>query len=62
MIYKEIDRLVSYGILTGLIAEGDKTYVTNRLLAKLGLDGYVKMSQSLTGYFRASATMPRRTA
>ena len=40
MIYKEIDRLVSYGMLTGLIAEGDKTYVTNRLLAKLGLDGY----------------------
>ena len=40
MIYKAIDRLVSYGILTGLIAEEDGTYVTNRLLAKLGLDGY----------------------
>ena len=40
MIYNDIDRLVSYGILTGLIEEGDKTYVTNRLLTKLGLNSY----------------------
>lgn len=40
MIYKEIDRLVSYGVMTGLISELDKTYVTNRLLTKLGLDSY----------------------
>ncbi|MGN0183289.1 MAG: UDP-glucose--hexose-1-phosphate uridylyltransferase [Candidatus Ornithomonoglobus sp.] len=40
MIYKEIDRLVSYGILTGLIDESDSIYVRNRLLTKLGLDAY----------------------
>ena len=40
MIYKEIDRLVSYGIMTGLISELDAHYVTNRLLTKLGLDFY----------------------
>lgn len=40
MIYEEIDRLVSYGILTGLIDESDSIYVRNRLLTKLGLDAY----------------------
>lgn len=40
MIYEEIDRLVSYGVLTGLIDESDKIYVRNRLLTKLGLDAY----------------------
>ncbi len=40
MIYEEIDRLVSYGILTGLIDEGDRIYVRNRLLTKLGIDAY----------------------
>ncbi|MGN1115851.1 MAG: galactose-1-phosphate uridylyltransferase, partial [Candidatus Ornithomonoglobus sp.] len=40
MIYKEIDRLVSYGILTGLIDESDSIYVRNRLLTKMGLDAY----------------------
>ncbi|MDD6763370.1 MAG: UDP-glucose--hexose-1-phosphate uridylyltransferase [Clostridiales bacterium] len=40
MIYEELDRLVSYGILTGLIDESDSIYVRNRLLTKLGLDAY----------------------
>jgi len=40
MIYEQIDKLVSYGILTGLIQEADKRYVRNRLLTKLGLDAY----------------------
>lgn len=40
MIYKNIDKLVSYGLMTGLIKETDKMYVINRLLEKLGLDAY----------------------
>ena len=40
MIFTSIDKLVSYGIMTGLIKNEDKTYVTNRLLQKLGLDSY----------------------
>lgn len=40
MIYNYIDRLVSYGVLTGLISENDKTYVINRLIDRLGLDSY----------------------
>lgn len=40
MIYKSIDKLVSYGIMTNLIKECDKVYVTNRLLTKLSLDSY----------------------
>ncbi|MDO4743868.1 MAG: UDP-glucose--hexose-1-phosphate uridylyltransferase, partial [Clostridia bacterium] len=40
MIFQNIDKLVSYGVLTGLISEEDKMYVRNRLLAKLGLDSY----------------------
>ena len=40
MICSNIDRLVSYGVLTGLIDEGDKIYVRNQLLTKLGLDSY----------------------
>lgn len=40
MIFQNIDKLVSYGVLTGLIKEEDKIYVTNRLLTKLGLDSY----------------------
>lgn len=41
-INKEIDRLTSYGITTGLIEESDKVYVRNRLLAFLKLDSYEK--------------------
>jgi len=40
MINQSIDKLVSYGLLTQLIDEGDVCYVRNRLLAKLGLDSY----------------------
>ena len=40
MIFQNIDKLVSYGVLTGLIGEEDKMYVRNRLLTKLGLDSY----------------------
>lgn len=40
MIYEEIDRLLSYGIITGLIEESDKIYVRNRILALLKLDSY----------------------
>ncbi|MBQ2968268.1 MAG: UDP-glucose--hexose-1-phosphate uridylyltransferase [Clostridia bacterium] len=40
MIYQNIDRLISYGLLTGLIGEYDKMYVRNRLLTKLKLDEY----------------------
>ena len=42
MIFESIDKLVSYGILTGLIKENDKIYVTNRLLTKLGITDYTK--------------------
>ena len=31
MIFEQIDKLLSYGLLTGLIAEEDKMYVRNRL-------------------------------
>ena len=40
MIYEKIDKLLSYGIMTGLIEESDKVYVRNRLLALLKLDCY----------------------
>lgn len=40
MIYQSIDKLVSYGLITNLIKETDKMYVTNRLIEKLQLDSY----------------------
>ena len=40
MIFEQIDKLVSYGLLTGLISHQDKMYVRNRLLTKLNLDSY----------------------
>ena len=40
MIYEQIDRLLSYGIITGLIEESDNIYVRNRMLALLKLDSY----------------------
>ncbi len=39
-VYEAIDKLVSYGVLTELISDGDRIYVRNRLLTKLGLDAY----------------------
>ena len=40
MIMVAIDKLVSYGVNTGLIEESDKMYVINRLLTKLKIDSY----------------------
>lgn len=42
MIYENIDRLLSYGIIPRLIEESDEVYVRNRILALLKLDSYVK--------------------
>ncbi len=39
-VFTAIDKLVSYGIMTGLIKEGDSIYVRNSLLDKLGIDSY----------------------
>lgn len=41
MIFESIDKLVSYGEITGLIKETDKMYVRNKLLTLLKLDDYV---------------------
>ena len=38
MIQKNIRKLVQYGLQTGLIAEEDKIYTTNRLLELFELD------------------------
>jgi len=38
MIQHDIRKLVAYGLLTGLVAQEDKIYVTNRLLELFGLD------------------------
>ncbi len=40
MIVKQIDKLVSYGIKTGLIEPCDSVYVTNRILEKLKISSY----------------------
>ena len=40
MIYEQIDKLISYGEMTGLIKSSDKMYVRNRLLTKLKLDAF----------------------
>ena len=40
MIYQQINKMIYYGINTGLIDENDKIYVRNRLLALLKLDSY----------------------
>ena len=42
MIYEQIDRLLSYGIITRLIEESDEIYKRNRILALLKLDSYEK--------------------
>ncbi|MBR3942129.1 MAG: UDP-glucose--hexose-1-phosphate uridylyltransferase [Clostridia bacterium] len=48
MIYQNIDKLISYGLLTGLIGEYDKMYVRNRLLTKLKLDEYEETGATCT--------------
>lgn len=40
MIFKDIDRLVSYGLKTGLIEEEDRICTVNRMLELLGLEDY----------------------
>jgi UDPglucose--hexose-1-phosphate uridylyltransferase len=40
MIIKSIDKLISYGLLAGLIEESDVIYVRNKILTRLGLDSY----------------------
>ena len=40
MIYEQIDKLLSYAILTRLIEESDEIYARNRILALLKLDSY----------------------
>ena len=40
MIYQQINKMIYYGINTGLIEENDKINVRNRLLALLKLDSY----------------------
>ncbi len=40
MIYESIKKLITYAMDTGLIAEPDRVYCTNRLLEALGLDEY----------------------
>lgn len=42
MIYELIDKLVAYGLKTGLVAAEDKIYTTNRLLELFGLEDYVE--------------------
>lgn len=45
MINKNIDKLVSYGLLTGLIGENDVIYVRNKILTRLGLDSYEETNE-----------------
>ena len=45
MINKSIDKLISYGLLTGLIKERDSIYVRNKILTKLGLDSCVETNE-----------------
>jgi len=42
MIYEQIDKLLSYGIITRLIEENDEVYARNRILSLLKLDSYEK--------------------
>jgi len=42
MIYEQIDKLLSYGIITRLIEENDEVYARNRILALMKLDSYEK--------------------
>ena len=37
-VFRNINRLVSYGLNTGLIAPEDKIYTCNRLMELLGLE------------------------
>ena len=45
MINKSIDKLISYGLLTGLIKESDSIYVRNKILTKLELASYEETNE-----------------
>ncbi len=45
MINNSIDKLISYGLLTGLIEESDVNYVRNKILTRLGLDSYEETNE-----------------
>ena len=47
MIYKEIDRLLSYGIITGLVEKEDLIYTRNRLLELLELEDYHETGETI---------------
>lgn len=40
VIYESIDKLISYGLRTGLIQSEDRAYATNKIIKLLGLDSY----------------------
>ncbi len=46
-IYQNINRLVAYGLTTGLIEKEDVIYTQNRLLEMFALDGFENEEQSL---------------
>ncbi len=46
MINRRIDKLISYGLMTGLIYENDVIYVRNKILTRLGLDSYEETNES----------------
>ena len=43
MIYESIKKLITYAMDTGLIAEPDRVYCTNRLLDALGYENLYDM-------------------
>ena len=45
MINNNIDRLISYGLLTNLIEHSDVIYVRNKILTILGLDSYEETTE-----------------
>lgn len=57
-IYSAIDALVEHGIREGLCAETDRVYVTNMLIAKLGLDAYEPGDVGITEGFLEITTLP----
>ncbi len=48
MITTYIERLVAYGVITGLVPEEDIVFTTNRLLELFGLDGLDETEEEIT--------------
>ena len=48
MITTYIERLVAYGVITGLVPEEDIVYTTNRLLELFGLDGLDETEEEIS--------------